>query len=63
MIGMLLLYLTACGGDDASRLQAPSVQLAVVDRKLVKLEDGKVTVITRMEAGSRSGLTERQCRL
>ena len=60
---MLLLYLTACGGDDASRLQVPSVQLAVVDRKLVKLEDGKVTVITRMEAGSRSGLTERQYRL
>lgn len=42
MIGIPFLYLTACGGDDASRLQAPSVQLAVVDRKPVKLENGKV---------------------
>lgn len=42
IMGMLFLYLTACGEDDASRLRSPSVQLAVVDRKPVKLEDGKV---------------------
>ena len=42
MIGMLLLYLTACGGDDDSRLRSPSVQLTVVNRKPVKLENGKV---------------------
>ena len=42
MIGILFLYLTACGKDDASRLRSPSVQLAVVNRKPVKLENGKV---------------------
>ena len=42
MTGILFLYLTACGKDDASRLQAPSIQLAVVDRRPVKLENGKV---------------------
>ena len=42
MTGILFLYLTACGENDASRLQSSSVQLAVVNRQPVKLEDGKV---------------------
>ena len=42
MVGVLFLHLTACGENDTSRLQLPSVQLAVVDRRPVKLEDGKV---------------------
>ena len=33
MIGILFLYLTACGKDDASRLQSSSVQLAIVNCK------------------------------
>ena len=42
MAGVLFLHLTACGENDTSRLQPPSVQLAVVDRRPVKLEDGKI---------------------
>lgn len=42
MIGILFLYLTTCGENDDSRLRSPSVQLAVVNRKPVKLENGKV---------------------